>query len=72
MVGSSFRTSSLESQQRREGREERLKDWRPLQRLLQASERRELVLVWWILAEKALFATGGRCQAPYIALGFSA
>lgn len=60
MVGSSFRTSSLESQQRRERREERLKDWRPLQRLLQASERRELVLVWWILAEKALFATGGR------------
>lgn len=57
MIGSSFRIISLESQQRREGSEERLKDWRPLQRPLQTSEWRELVLGWWSFAEEV---TSGR------------
>lgn len=50
-----FRMICLESVLAKEGRGgESLKDWMPLKRPLQASERGELVPEWGISAEKVL------------------
>lgn len=48
--------SPLSPKQKRK-EEERLKDYRSLQRPLQASRSRVLVVRWQVFAEKALYAT---------------